>query len=123
MLALKRYEEAIDTFTYLMKISNLHQHALNGLIWAYCSNGNFEEAGKLMNELKKRSFTEYIAGTYTGISAAFLGDLDTAFDYLEKAYEDHDPILTQLKFSPIVPASLKKEPRFQNLLDRIAFPK
>ncbi len=122
-IALKRYEEAIDTLKYLMSISNRHQHAVNSLIWAYCSNGNFEEAKKLMNELKKRSSAEYIAGTYTGISAAFLEDLDTAFDYFEKAYEDHDPILTQLKYSPAVPASLRNDPRFQNLLDRIGFPK
>jgi len=73
--------------------------------------------------LKNRAFTEYIAGAYTGISAAYLGDLDTAFDYFEKAYEDRDPILTQLKCSPIVPTSLKNDPRFQNLLDRIGFPK
>ena len=36
-----------------MKISNRHQHAVNSLIWAYCSNGNFEEAKALMNELEK----------------------------------------------------------------------
>ena len=75
-----------------------------------------------MNELKKRASTEYIAG-YAGISAAHLGDLDTAIDYLEKAYEDHDPMLTQLKYSPIVPDLLGKDPRFQSLLDRIGYPK
>ena len=121
--ALKRYEEAIDTFTHLLKISNRHQHALTALIWACCSSGDFEEGRKLMNELKSRSSTEYIAGTYAGVSAAYLGDLDTAFDYFEKAYEDHDPILTQLKYSPIVPASLRKDMRFQSLLDRIGYPK
>ena len=122
-IALKRYEEAIDTFKYLMKISNRHQHALTPLIWAYCGNGNPEEGRALMNELETRSVTEYIAGTYFGLSAAYLGDLDTAFDYLEKAYNDYDPILIQLKYSPFVPALLKNDKRFQNLLDRIGFPK
>ena len=38
-----------------------------------------------MNELETRSVTEYIAGTYFGLSAACLGDVDTAVEYLEKA--------------------------------------
>ncbi len=122
-IALKRYEEAIDTFGYLMKMSNRHQHALTSLIWAYCSNGNPEEARILMNELKNRSVTEYIAGTYAGLSAAYLSEVNTAFNYLNKAYDDRDPILIQLKYSPAVPASLRNDPRFKNLLDRIGFPK
>lgn len=122
-IALKRYEEAIDTLSYLMKISNRHQHALTALIWAYCSNGNFKEAQALMNELKERSGTEYIGCTYFGLSAACLGDMDTAFEYLEKAYIDRDPILISIKYSPYVPVLLRNDPRFQNLLDRIGFPK
>jgi pentatricopeptide repeat protein len=121
-LALQRYEEAINSFQYLMKISNRQQHAVTALVWAYCGNGNFEEARELMNELNKRSVTEYIAGTHFGISAACLGDLDKAFEYLQKAYDDRDPILVQLKHSPAVPAGLRNDPRFQNLLNKIGFP-
>ncbi len=122
-IALKRYEEAIETFNFLLKISNRHQHALTALIWAYCSYGNFEEAGALMDELKQRSATEYIAGTYAGLSAAWLGDMSTAFEYLDNAYIDRDPMILSIKHSPYVPALLRSDPRFQNLLDRIGFPK
>jgi pentatricopeptide repeat protein len=122
-MGLKHFEEAIDTFKYLMKISGRHQHAVNSLIWAYCSNGNFEEANNLMNELKERSNTEYIAGTYAGVSAAYLHEIDDAFDYLEKAYFDYDANLIQLKYAPYVPPLLRNDPRFQNLLERIGFPK
>jgi pentatricopeptide repeat protein len=122
-IALERYEKAVDTFKHLFKISNRHQHALTALIWAYCRNGNFEEARELMSELENRSVTEYIAGTYFGLSAAYLGDMDKAFGYLEKAYNDRDPIIVQLKYSPDVPASLRNDPRFQNLLGKIGFPR
>ena len=54
-IVLQRYDEAIATFQYLVNLSNRHQQAVNGLIWAYCSNGNFEEARKLMRELETRS--------------------------------------------------------------------
>jgi pentatricopeptide repeat protein len=122
-LQLKRYENAISTFTYLLNISNRHQHAVNSLIWAYCSNGNFEEARALMIELEKKSATEYVACTYLGLSAAYLGDLDKAFQALEKAYNDLDIHIITIKPAPYVPALLRNDPRFQNLLDRIGFPK
>ena len=121
-LGLRRYEEAIDTLKYCMKISNNNQHAINTLIWVLCCNGNLDRARELMYELEKKSDTEYIAGTHFGISAAYLGDLDKAFRYLEKACNDRDPIIVQIKYSPYIPDLLKNDPRFQNLLDRIGFP-
>jgi pentatricopeptide repeat protein len=121
-IELNRHEEALSTFKYLAGISNRHQHAVNSLIWAYCRNGNLEEANRLMNELKERSGTEHISGTLMGLSSAFLGDLDTAFNYLENAYDDRDGNLITLKYSPYVPAILRKDTRFQSLLDRIGFP-
>ncbi len=82
-----------------------------------------EEAKMLMNELKERSLAEYIGGILFGLSAAYLGDLDTAFEYLNKAFDDRDTHLIIIKYSPYVPALLKNDPRFKNLLDRIGFPK
>jgi len=122
-IALNRNEEAIETFENLAKISGKHQHSITGLIWAHCNNKNFEEARKLMDELKRRSETEYITPTYLGIAAAWLGDLDAAFQLLQKAYDDPDPNITQLKYAPYGPAALRNDPRFKNLLDRIGFPK
>ena len=73
-------------------------------------------------ELKEKSLKEYVANTFTAYSASCLDDLDTAFEYLDKAYRDHDPILLMLKYQPSVPAALKKDPRYQQFLDRIGFP-
>ena len=121
-IGLNRNEEAIETFRNLAKISGRHQHSITGLMWAYCNNKNFEEAQKLMNELKTRSETEYITPSYLGIAAAWLGDLDAALNLLQKAYDDLDPNITQLKYSPYGPAELRNDPRFKNLLNKIGFP-
>jgi adenylate cyclase len=122
LMALKRYNEAVDTFNYLIQISNRHQHAVNSLIWVYCSMGNFAAAHVLMQELVDRSKTEYIAGTNFGLSAAWLGDVETALDYLEKAWREHDPVIITLNNAPNVPASLLQEPRYQKLIKRLHFP-
>ncbi|MGZ5135766.1 MAG: tetratricopeptide repeat protein, partial [Flavitalea sp.] len=121
-LVLKKYDEAIDTFLYLIELSNRNQHAVNGLIWAYCSKGNITEARKLMDDLEKRATTEHIMPTYFGISAAYLGNLDAAFDAFEKAYKNFDPHILTLRCAPYVPASIRNDSRFQILIDRIGFP-
>ncbi len=121
-MALGRYEEAINTLEYLVGVSNRHQHAVHTLIWAYCQCERIAEAEMLMDELKQRSVTEYMAGTYMGISKAHLGDLDGAFTSLEKALDDCDPSAPILKYVPFVPDSLRNDKRFQPILDRMKYP-
>lgn len=121
--SMERYEESILSYETALKISNRHHFAVNGLIWSYCSLGNLEEARILMNELKERSKKEYVAKTFYAVSAACLDDLDEAFELLEMAYEERDPVLLAIKYEKWVPASLKNDPRYQKLLDRIGFPK
>jgi hypothetical protein len=75
-----------------------------------------------MDELEERSLKGYVANTFTAFSATYLDGLDKAFDHLEKAYDDRDPILLMIKYQPSVPAALKKDPRFQKFLERIGFP-
>lgn len=121
-IVLQRYNEAIAEFLYLINLSNRHQQAITGLIWAYCSAGNIDEARKLKEELEMKSTHEHIGQIDFGISAAYLGDLDTAFDALAKAYDDLDPHILTIKRAPYIPPILRNDPRFQILLDRVGFP-
>lgn len=121
-LALGRYEEAINTFRFLIQISNRHQHAINSLIWTYCSQGNFDAAGELITELETRSKTEYVAGAYFGLSLAYFGRVDEALVYLEKAYSEIDPMLASCNRSPYVPSVLRNDARFKDIMGRMHFP-
>ena len=121
--SLHQYDESISSYETALNISNRHHFAVNGLIWSYCEKENFNEARTLMNELKERSKKEYIAKTFNAISAACLNDLDEAFEFLDTACEERDPVLLAIKYEKWVPAILKKDPRYQKLLDRIGFPK
>jgi len=121
-MVLQRYEEAISCFESAMELSKKYYFTIHAFIWTYCLTGRSDEARIMMNKLKESSKSEYVAKTFTALSAAYLGDLDEAFDYLDKAYNDRDPMLLMIKYERWVPAALRNDPRFQNLLDRIGFP-
>jgi len=121
-LSLKQYKEALATFEYLSSISNKHHFSQNSLILAYCTIWRFDKARALKNELKERAKKEFISPTVTGLSAAYLDDVDEAFEYLEQAYTSRDAMLLSIKYEHWVPDMLKEDPRYKKLLDKIGFP-
>jgi Tfp pilus assembly protein PilF len=84
------------------------------------SNGRREAQQMLeeLTELSKRRYVRsyFIAGLYTG-----LGNVDQAFAWLQRAYEERDDFLMYLKADPMLD-SLRSDPRFERLLQRIGFP-
>ncbi len=52
--------------------------------------------------------------------SATIGETDEAFDWLERGYREHDPLMVLLKLPVFDP--LRSDPRFQDLLRRIGFP-
>jgi adenylate cyclase len=121
-MALEQYDEAISSFEIALKLSNRNSFAAHPFVWINCITGHTGKARMLMNELKERSKTEYLSSAFAALSAAYLNDLDEAFEYLEKAYDERDPLVILLKYEPWVPTVLKDDPRFQKFLDRIGFP-
>jgi adenylate cyclase len=121
-LGLKQYKEAVQAFENLSDISNKHHFSQNSLILAYCTIWRFDKARALKSELKEREQREFISPTVTGLAAAYLDDLDEAFQYLEKAYEARDAMLLSLRYEHWVPDNLKDDPRFRRLIDKIGFP-
>lgn len=118
-IALKDYKKATSSLEAARNLSSKDVFSIHGSIWTYCLTNRFDKARVLMDEIKELSKTEYVANTLKGLSAAYLNDMDEAFDYLERAYEDRDPALLMLKHEWWVPDSMRRDLRFQGLLDRI----
>ena len=55
------------------------------------------------------------------LESAIIGETDEAMTWLERAYEEHDPLLIIAKIDPRLDP-LRSHPRFQDLLRRIGFP-
>jgi len=86
--------------------------ALLGYLYAVA--GRKAEAHALLEELKARLGSEFeIALIHIG-----LGDIDQAFEWLEKAYNKRDQYLLYLRVDPNMD-TLRSDPRFANLLRRV----
>ncbi|HEU5237154.1 MAG TPA: hypothetical protein VFU37_08440, partial [Pyrinomonadaceae bacterium] len=93
---------------------------LSHLAYAYALAGRRNDALRVLADLQAMK-RPYSAPIRVGRIYIGLGDKDQAFAWLEKAYVDRSDYLTQLKMDPMVD-SLRSDPRFMSLTQRIGFP-
>jgi tetratricopeptide (TPR) repeat protein len=60
----------------------------------------------------------YVSAAAIGIIYAALGNMDEALRWLERAYNDHDAVLTTIAFYP-GSQPLRDDPRFIDLIKRV----
>jgi tetratricopeptide (TPR) repeat protein len=75
--------------------------------------------GRLADALAERSETSYVSPWAIAYYYAMAGDLNLSLDWLENAYELHDPSMPYLNCAP---EPLHGEPRFQRLLRKMNLP-
>jgi serine/threonine protein kinase/tetratricopeptide (TPR) repeat protein len=114
---LARYDEAIAQLRKAAEISDLPE-VLAMLGHAYAVGGRRDEARGVLNKLQELSEERYVTPYYRGAVCAGLGELDAAFAWLEKAYQERDEWLLHLKVDPKFDA-LRDDPRFTEMLKRI----
>lgn len=84
--------------------------------------GDREEALKTLATLKKRHQKGEAASGSIAILYGALGNLDEAFAWLEKAYQERDPELTYFQVPKRRFEPLRRDPRFAEFVRRIGFP-
>ena len=106
---------ALETFRKV----DLGGFRLTGIAMAECSLHQASES--------QRAFSEAIAKTAGGsayaIAQAFAwcGDKDQAFQWLERAYKQHDAGLAEITWGPLL-ATLHGDPRFAAVVSKMNFP-
>jgi TolB-like protein/Tfp pilus assembly protein PilF len=86
---------------------------------AFALAGRTEEARRIVEKLEKLSGQEFVSGYDVAAIYAGLGQKDEAFAGLEKAYKQRAEWLGYLKVDPQLD-SLRSDPRFRDLLRRLA---
>jgi tetratricopeptide (TPR) repeat protein len=86
--------------------------------YVYAAAGKKDEAIKILEEMKGLTGERYDLGSYIASIYAALGNKEQAFAWLEKALDDRDNAVIDLKVDPRFDA-LRSDPRFTELLRRV----
>ncbi len=80
--------------------------------------GRHEEAIEILNRLEEESRHHYVRAEILAMAYAAVGDLDRAFDCLERAFQVRSAGLIYLHVDPGY-QPLRPDPRFAQLVERI----
>jgi tetratricopeptide (TPR) repeat protein len=95
--------------------------ALDKLGYAYALSGNKAKAREILKKLNEEAKSHYVSPKSQALVLTGMGKNEEAISWLEKA-ERENAALNHLKVDPAF-APLHSNPRFQQLLQRIGFPR
>ncbi len=113
-----RYDDAIAESRKAVDLSGNNPWMLSSLGWVYGLSGRAAEARNVLAELTERSKREYVRSMYFVLVSLGLKEFDQSFAWLDKAYEERDQWMINLKIDPAFD-SVRADPRFGALLDKI----
>ncbi len=111
------HEEAVGVAERLARTAPESPRSMVTLAQAYAGAGRREDALRILEEVRGSAIYPLdVAYVY-----AALGEANAAFEWLEKAYERRQLMLTSIRVDPSLDP-LRSDPRFQDLLRRMGLP-
>jgi tetratricopeptide (TPR) repeat protein len=114
--SLGRTGEAIGEQEEVVRLTRGDVIGLAGLAKAYARAGRLPQARTLLRQLLDESRRRYVAPAAVAEIYEQLGDVDAAFEWLEKAYSEHSNKIAYLGVEPH--PRLRADPRYASLLRR-----
>ena len=115
--------EAVSEYQKAVELSGGDVDATAALAYSYAGIGQTAEAKKILRDLERKSKDSYVSPYFIAAIYAGLGDKNSAFVFLEKAYQERSLELSwALKADPRLD-SLRTDRRFQTLLQRVGLSK
>jgi TolB-like protein/tetratricopeptide (TPR) repeat protein len=111
--------EAIDAMRQAVMHSGGSTEALAGLAQAHAVAGDTPAMTRIIKELGE-SGHRYVSPYNVARSYGAIGDKQRALEWLERAYQEHNPDLIELAREPSF-ASLRSDPKFRELMTRIGW--
>jgi TolB-like protein/Flp pilus assembly protein TadD len=111
------YSEAVAELQQAAVTSDRNRKVLGFLGFAEVMCGRRSDAERVLVELQG-SERPYVSGVDVALIYSALGDRDRTFEWLEKAYDEHDGELIWLGVDPIYDR-VREDPRFRSLLERL----
>jgi TolB-like protein/DNA-binding winged helix-turn-helix (wHTH) protein/Tfp pilus assembly protein PilF len=122
-LAKQQYGTALEEIEKGMRVSGAKFYLEANLAAIYALMGQKAKARDMLLQLESESERQHEGQLFMGIAQvhAALGEMDQAFAWLEKAFQNRDGGLTLIKEIPYLD-SLHGDPRFADLVRRIGLP-
>lgn len=115
--------QAIPEYQKAVELSQGDEDPTAALAHAYAATGKKPDAQRILHDLQSRAEINYISPYMVATIYASLGDKDKAFEYLERAYQERSSDLPYFLRADFRIDNLRSDPRFQELLRRMNFPK
>ena len=113
-----RYEEAVAAAERDVQLSGRWAVPLTYLGYAYAAAGRLDDAGLVRDEMHELAGQGFVNATAFANIYCALGEIDTALDWVERAIDQREPIVTLLKTWPLFDG-LRGHPRYPGLLSKM----
>ncbi|HET6374036.1 MAG TPA: protein kinase [Candidatus Polarisedimenticolia bacterium] len=114
-----RFPEAIAELEEADRISEGDSWTRGSLAYAYAASGRRDRASEILDELRKPPRVGgYRRSFAIALAHAGLGEMDSVFEFLDKAYEERDPLLSLLKLDHLFDP-FHDDPRWMPLIRKI----
>ncbi|MGH7703862.1 MAG: protein kinase domain-containing protein [Gemmatimonadales bacterium] len=114
----RMYREAVTSFRESVALSSEHARAIAGLGHVAALEGRLDDARQVLADLYARARERYVSPVDFVTLHADLGELDQAFDWLERARKERRGWLSYLKVEPGMDG-LRGDPRFGEFLKKM----
>jgi len=112
------HAEAVAEYLKNERLGGMNQSEADELEAAYAKSGWKGFCQKELEVLEAQSKRGYVSPKYFVLTHLQLGNKEQAFRWFEDAYKDRSELLVYLKVDPRF-ESLRSDPRFGNLLNRV----
>ncbi len=114
--------DAVSEYQKAVELSHGDTDTTAGLAHAYAVMGRRAEVEKILREMLEQSKENYVSPYMIATIYAALGDKNTAFEYLGKAFQEKSPDIPYFLKADLRLDTLRSDPRFQDLLRRVGLP-
>ncbi len=114
----RKFDEAITVLSKAVELSGGAPMMLSWLGLALAQSGNVTEAHALLQRLDAIASQAYVPATCFAWIHLGLGDIDAAFNWMDRAIEQRDPMMVPIRSYPFFDP-IRSDPRFAVLLRKM----